>query len=313
MEVKNCVFDTELFELKQLADGIYAAIEKGREMVGSNAGFFRFGDDVIVFDTFLNIDGAEQLKNACLSYTGKMPTFIINSHSHSDHFIGNCVFPSSVRIISSKPARDSMLLVKSDLEQERSQYESRLNEIDESLKTAQDKTELQNLHNERFFISNMLKPAVPVRVADMTLEGELVIIKENRRLILKVFPVGHSAGDMIAVLPEDKICYTGDLLFIDSHPWIGSGDPEKLIAILEELLAYDIDHYVPGHGTIASKKDVELQIQYIKEILNLVDQKKSIEGAVFRTDELSPIFHNWSDLCFQWNINALMKRAKEQG
>ena len=41
--------------------------------------------------------------------TGKTVSFVINSHFHLDHVVGNCLFPNTTPIISSKPTYDDLI------------------------------------------------------------------------------------------------------------------------------------------------------------------------------------------------------------
>jgi len=308
IEIKDIEFDSELFSIKKLANGIFALIEKEKGKTGSNAGIIEIGDRVIVFDTFLNIDATEELKKACLDLTGKLPSLIINSHSHPDHIIGNCLFTSYTKIISSKGARKEIENFKSEFEQEKHIYSERVEEINDNLIKTDDKIEILNLKNELSFVSSFAKPNVYIRVPDTTFEKEMIFHSEEKSLYLNTYEIGHSIGDVLAYIPEAKICFTGDLLFVESHPWLGSGDPEQNIMILEELLKLDIEYFVPGHGRIATKKDIKLQIQYIREMIELVKSKKSTGDAKYSVDELSSVFNGWRDLCFQWNIDFLLGR-----
>ncbi len=306
MIIEDAAFDSELFVVKRLADGVFALIEReGR--TGSNAGIIDLGNDAIIFDTFLNIDAAGDLRRACKALTGKFPSFVVNSHRHADHIIGNCLFPEG-RVISSEKTRDAIIEFKKEFDREKPEYSGKAAEIQAKLEAATDKTEAADLKNELNFLSNMAKPQAAVRVPDMTFDGDIVFHGAKRSMRLQVYPVGHSLGDTAAFLPEDKICFAGDLLFFGSHPWIGSGEPEKLIGILGGMAGIDIRYFVPGHGPIGTKEDVEKEIRYLKEITALVESRKEAKAASFSVEELSPEFREWDDLCFQWNIRFLLGR-----
>jgi glyoxylase-like metal-dependent hydrolase (beta-lactamase superfamily II) len=153
---------------------------------------------------------------------------------------------------------------------------------------------------------------VEIRLPDLTVDEEIVLHGNKRSVKLLQYETAHSSGDIIAYLPDDKVCFMGDLLFTESHPWFGSGNPEKLENALEEILKFDIDYYVPGHGRLSMKEDVLLQMQYINEITELVEKKKSLDVKDYSTEELSPIFKNWKSLCFSWNIKYLIERIQKE-
>src|ERR1700675_1483080 len=53
--------DPSLFEIKKIADGVYAAISPGESKAGANAGFVIGDDGVAVIDTFEDASAAKVL------------------------------------------------------------------------------------------------------------------------------------------------------------------------------------------------------------------------------------------------------------
>lgn len=310
-DTKKIKLETLHFNLFELAEGVYAAIEKENN-TGSNAGIIDLGDCTVIFDTFLNIDAARELKRAAEQITGRMASYVINSHSHTDHFIGNCLFSERTAIVSTKPVRESIAKAKLEFESEKDQYAPRIKEIESSLKSGENLSNIQDLHNELLFLRNLVKRDVSIRVPNVTFEKEMMLHGSKRSLCLKAFDMAHSPGDVIAYLPDDKICFMGDLLSNRSHVWLGSGDPVGFTEVLEEILRYDLNDFVPGHGQLGSRADVLAQIQYINEILHLVRKKNSLNVGDYSIEDLSPMFRQWKSLCFSWNINFLVEKMKKE-
>lgn len=308
--MNNVKFESENFSILELTDGVFAAIEKGKN-AGSNAGIIDLGNYTVVFDTFLNIDASMELKRASEKLTGREASFVINSHSHTDHIIGNCLFKDNTVIISSKKVREMLEVTKREFQNEKHEYEPRLQEVETLINKTENSVELENLKNEMLFLKNLVKPGIEIKMPDLTIEKEIVLHGSKRSLQLLPYDIAHSPGDIVAYLPDDKICFMGDLLFSESHPWFGGGNPEKLINALKEILQFDIKYFVPGHGRLSSKDDVLLEQQYIKEIIQLVETKKSLNEEDYHIHELSPLFKEWRSLCFKWNINYLIERMQK--
>ena len=96
------------FTIKQLAPGVWAAINNdhyGHAIC--NAGIIDLGDQTVIFDPFMNLDAAEDLKAAAKQLTKRDASIVINSHYHNDHIRGNQAFPSA-RIISTQWTRDKI-------------------------------------------------------------------------------------------------------------------------------------------------------------------------------------------------------------
>lgn len=308
-KLKNINVDSQFFTVTGLTEGVYAVIEKEKG-TGSNAGIIDLGNHTVIFDTFLNIDAARELKQISKRLTGKDASFVINSHSHADHIVGNCLFSDSAAIISSKIVRDKIEKSGEEFEKEKVEYEPRIKEIENILNTGENNNEILDLDNELFYLKNFVKPEVSFKTPDLAFEKEIILYGSKRNLHLTAYDAAHSPGDVIAYLPDDNICFMGDLLFAERHPWLGAGNPERLKSILEELLSYNIEYFVPGHGCLSTKKDVLLEIQYINEILQLIETKKSLDVKDYSPNDLSPVFKEWTSLCFSWNVNSLLKRIK---
>ena len=88
------------FELKPLADGVFACIHKIGGRAISNAGIIDNGEATIIFDTFLDPCVAESFHDIVRTYGLSPVRYVINSHDHNDHVRGNQVFGEDVSIVS---------------------------------------------------------------------------------------------------------------------------------------------------------------------------------------------------------------------
>lgn len=310
-KLKEINIQSQYFTIIEMAEGVYAVIEK-EKTTGSNAGIIDLGDHTVIFDTFLNIDAARELKQISEKLTGKIASFVINSHSHTDHIIGNSLYSDNAVIVSSELTREEIEKAKEEFQIEKAQYPVRIKEIENVINTKEDKTEIADFNNELLFLRNLVKDDVVIEVPNLTFKREITLHGSKRSLYLTAYDAAHSKGDVIAYLPNDKVCFAGDLLFAESHPWLGSGNPEKLKSILEELHNYNIEYFVPGHGRLSTKNEVLLQIQYINEVLQLVQRKNSLDEKDYSLNDISPVFRQWNSLCFSWNIKFLLERIKNE-
>ncbi len=73
-------------------------------------------------------------------------------------------------------------------------------------------------------------------------------------------------GDAIAYLPAERTVFTGDILFVGSHPVMWAGPVGNWIAACERILALDVDIVVPGHGAITDKAGVRETRDYFRWI-----------------------------------------------
>jgi glyoxylase-like metal-dependent hydrolase (beta-lactamase superfamily II) len=309
----DLIRETKFFNLYEISQGVYAAIENASKQAGSNAGFVDMGDYTIIFDSLLDIEAAADLKKAAGELTDKNLKYVVNSHFHMDHVLGNCVYDFNTNIISSEVVRNKILEDgKKSFDEIKGLGNNTLIEIEEGIKNAVNHDEAEQLKNDYKYIKNIMRSDAALRIPEVVFEGGMSFYGSHKCVKLTAFEKAHSPEDTIMYLPKEKICFTGDLLFNKMHPWIGTGIPENYLKALEALLDLDAEIFIPGHGELSSNADIRLQVQYINELLALADK---VEGAgeqeyKYTLEDISEVFRSWDGLCFSWNMNFLMKRHK---
>ena len=157
-----------------------------------------------------------------------------------------------------------------------------------------------------------MRPDLQLRLPEITFTGELIIHGNNDELRLASIDVAHSPGDVFGYLPKARVCLAGDLIFCGEPPWIGAGHPREYLKAWDRLLELDTDCFISGHGGLATKTDIRLQIKYLNELLELVQQSLDAgEGNLTRQD-FSPEFRAWGGPVFQWNIDWMYKWMRQE-
>ncbi len=296
--------ETDHFRLLQVAAGVYAALEKEGSDTGSNAAFADMGEQVVVYDTFLSLDAAVELRDAIRQICGRDPAYVINSHMHLDHVVGNQVFDRRTVVVTSARVREAMLTdTAKALGSMQTHDPSVIAYLERAIREEQDLAKLANHKNSLKFLRNVLRPDLQLRYPELTFEHELTIHGAHDELRLTSLSVAHSPGDVFGYLPTAKVCLAGDLIFTSEPPWIGAGNPLEYLKAWERLIELDADCYISGHGPLATKDDIRLQIRYLNELLSLAKQRLAAgERAIARRD-FSPEFQAWGGPVFQWNID----------
>src|SRR5256884_4682593 len=105
----TCLAADDLFDIKPVADGVYAAIAKPAYKVNCNAAIILLDDTVLVVDTHSKPSAARALIEQIKKLTDKPVRYVVNTHFHWDHYQGNQAYPSSwpagVETISSEATR----------------------------------------------------------------------------------------------------------------------------------------------------------------------------------------------------------------
>src|SRR6185503_7573216 len=102
---------SELFELKPVADGVYAAIAAPRYKVNSNAAVILTNDGVVVVDSHSKPSAAQALYRDIQGITKQPIRKVINTHFHWDHWQGNQAYAATspnLEIITSERTKDNL-------------------------------------------------------------------------------------------------------------------------------------------------------------------------------------------------------------
>lgn len=269
MSTKPRIPESKHFRLEQLTNNIYAAVNNEGGWAISNAGIIDLGERVIVFDTFMTPQAGADLRQAAEILTGQKVSAVINSHYHNDHIWGNQSFLPDIDIISTTETR--RLITTVGIEEYRSYKETaspHLKSLEAEYRMEKDEKKRQQIFRWISYYEAMVKsfPKLEIILPNLTFDKDLELHGKQRLAILKAFQKGHTKSDAILYLPEEKIVFASDLLFIGGHPYLPDGNPESWKAILDELHTLDADIYVPGHGPVGSKADLKHMKRYIEYI-----------------------------------------------
>jgi glyoxylase-like metal-dependent hydrolase (beta-lactamase superfamily II) len=280
--------ERDLFELKPVADGVYAAIAEPRYKVNSNAAVILTNDGVVVVDTHSKPSAAHALYREIQAITKQPIVKIINTHFHWDHWQGNQVyaeaFPNLEIIASQRTAEDlsragagsgGIAYVEKQLgtlpdEIRRLEEESR-----QTAGTERSARLRSNMEQAQAYLEELkrFKPALPTR----TLTSSLTLNEGGREIQLLLLGRAHTDGDLFIYLPREKVVATGDAL-IDWMPFMNDGYPQDWIATLSALEGFDFTRIIPGHGEVAPREHLAFFRGYLSDLIAAV-RHAAADGA----------------------------------
>src|SRR6266581_2238440 len=232
--------DKDLFELKPVADGIYAAIAAPRYKVNCNAAVILTNDGVIVVDSHSKPSAAFALYREIQSVT-KMPIRkIINTHFHWDHWQGNQAYAEkfpNLEIIASERTRANLTSADAG--------SGGIGYVEKQLA--------------------QFKPTLPTR----TVSNSVTLKEGGREIQILVLGRAHTDGDVFIYLPREKVVASGDAL-IDWMPFLNDGYPEEWVQTLAALEKYDFDRVIPGHGDVMPKAQMAFFRGYLTDLIGAV-------------------------------------------
>ena len=271
----TCLGAEDLFDIKPVADGVYAAIAKPAYKVNCNAAIILLDNGVLVVDTHSKPSAARALIEQIKKLTDKPVRYVVNTHFHWDHYQGNQAYPSSwpagVEIISSEATRANIELlgiprVKHEIvtmPQEIEQLKSNLDKTSDSGRKEQLRTDL--LQAEAYLAE--LK-SMQVTLPTMTFDRSLILHRPSRTVEILWLGNAHTNGDVFVYLPREKVLVTGDALH-GWTPYMGDSYPFDWIQTLDAAEKLDFDHVIAGHGDVMrGKQRFDLWKQYFRDLLD---------------------------------------------
>ncbi|MBL0140880.1 MAG: MBL fold metallo-hydrolase [Betaproteobacteria bacterium] len=233
------------------------------EAYNANAGFVVTDDGVVVIDALGSPALGSELVKAIRRITSKPIRRVIVTHYHADHFYGLKPFKDAGADIW---AHRAALEYLTDGEAER-RREQRTRDL-----------------------SPWVTQDTPLIPADRWLDGDESFIQGGIRFEIQHFGPAHTPEDLVIVVPQEGVVFSGDLLFTGRVPFVGEADSKAWLVRLGRLIDLKPRLLVTGHGEVSKNpaKDLELTRDYLTflrtEMGKAVEDFVPFEDAYKRTD-----------------------------
>ncbi|MDN2566229.1 MBL fold metallo-hydrolase [Aquibium sp. A9E412] len=89
----------------------------------------------------------------------------------------------------------------------------------------------------------------------LTFSDRMSVHLGSRRVDLMFLGRAHTAGDIVAHVPDANVMFTGDIVEYKSACYCGDGHFHDWPATLEEIRAFDVDAIAPGRGDALVGRD----------------------------------------------------------
>jgi glyoxylase-like metal-dependent hydrolase (beta-lactamase superfamily II) len=215
--------------LRELAPDVFAVLgDSGRGVEGRpNAGFVVTTDGVLVIDALASPRQGEQLLRTIRRVTDRPIAWLVLTHHHPDHHFGAVVLRKAgarviahpdKRVLASEGGEDALIA---------------------------DWVRVVGLDAMRGF-EFADAPDRPVTTADTLRLGDKMIVITHPGS-------GHSPGDLLVWLPEERVLFAGDVLVEDGVSMVVDGNSSELLRVLDTVDGLDARLVVPGHGAIPAR------------------------------------------------------------
>lgn len=225
---------TGLGQREELAPGIFI----NTHYRGCTPGFVYTEEGVVMIDAPLipkqAIDWREQIEE---EYPGDPLLFMINTDHHRGHALGNQYF-MPCKVIAHERAHKEM-----------SGY------------TENFKERVRNSFKREPEIQSQLNNIIIIP-PHITFTNRATMLYGGRQLEL-MYVGGHTPATSLVWMPEEKICFVGDIVWVDQHPYMAQGNTLEWLRALELIRELGAERLVPGHGPICEPDATHRVAEYI--------------------------------------------------
>ncbi|RPI21202.1 MAG: MBL fold metallo-hydrolase [Actinobacteria bacterium] len=237
----------------EIGEGVF---RRRYEWVDLNIGLVLGADGALVVDTRTTPLEGRQLLADIARITALPVRWVVNTHWHWDHVLGNSEFAGAelwghqacAAHIAASGAADVASAVEWFPEERRAELDGVL-------------------------------PVAPGRTFGDTAQIDL----GGRSVTLRYHGLGHTDADISIAVDDEGVVFAGDLLESGAPPFFGDGYPLAWPATLRKHLAAGVT-YVPGHGAVMDRSAAEWQHEELAMVAAVCARAKAERVAPERAD-----------------------------
>ena len=201
----------------ELADGVYAYTAEG----DPNSGVIIGDDGVFVMDAQATPVQAQKLIDRIRGVTDKPIKHLVLSHYHAVRVMGAAAYDAQA-IIASRGTYENIV------ERGQQDFESEVGRF-------------PRLFEQVETVPGLTWPSV-------VFDTELTLYVGGREVRLLHLGRSHTKGDIVAWLPDCRVCFAGDMVEYEATPYTGDAYLSDWPATLDNLTALGSEKLVPGRG-----------------------------------------------------------------
>ena len=252
LEVKKVSFD-------KLSDHAYAYTAEG----DPNTGIIIGDDAVMVIDTQATPVMAQDVIRRIREVTDKPIKYVLLSHYHAVRVLGASAYGAE-HIIASEDTRDLIV--------ERGQF-------DKDSEIGRFPRLFQNVES------------VPDGLTwpTMTFNKKMTLWLGKLEVQILQLGRGHTKGDTVAWLPQEKILFSGDLVEFDATPYAGDAYFQDWPQTLDNIAALKPEKLVPGRGAALQTPD-QVQAGLAGTRAFISDLYESVKASAAQGEDLRKVY-----------------------
>ena len=222
-------------QARAVADNVYAIVTPTRDLPSpanggwnSNSAFVVTNDGVLLFDSGSSTGIGRAIRQTIAGVTPQPVRWIVNSHAHGDHWLGNAAFADSVEQVFASAE------VTMAIETGGSAWVGRFDAMTDGVTGDS-----------------------PILVPDSIVEQPMELSLGGEEIRFMLSGGSHSPGDLMLWLPRQQVLIAGDVIYSDRMPSTNAGDLRQWIETLAVLQQLQPRVVVPGHGAVTDVSGVD--------------------------------------------------------
>lgn len=278
------------YRLEKVAEGVYCATSTETAYVVANSAIVVGDESVLVVDSGATPSGGRALVRAVRTVTDRPIRYLVDTHFHFDHAFGNAGFAPETVIVSHEATR---ALLGPEALRGRT-YEgfvdplpSRVDQLRREAAAEPSVEKRRDLHARAEALGAYVQELASLTVVPpgVAFSESLTVDLGHREVQLLFLGRGHTAGDVVVLLPRERILCSGDL-FNGYIGYMGDAYVDEWADGLGRLAQLDFETVIPGHGAPFTGK---ARIPLVQACLrDLWRQAVDLRRAGVPADEAAP-------------------------
>jgi len=279
----------DIFIISKITPHVYIAHPGQIKRINSTSTIIVGSSFITIVESQTDVFMAAALISEIRKNISKLPIkYLIFSHAHLDHILGAGAFLKenpAIRIIAEQRAAAHIVMQgKSEIESWEAVIKLKINVAKDFAGTS--KTQAQ----KSYFIQTASELDTYYRdvhsskivAPNLTFSDSLTLDEDGLRMKLIYVGAGHTSGDIVVFIPEDRVLVTGDLVH-DFEPLFQDADPDSWIRVLDKIKHMDFDYFVGGHGDMHKGKEIinnwsAFMQELISKIRGAIREGQSLEN-----------------------------------
>lgn len=215
-----------------------------------NSCFVNMGKSYLVIDSGPTYQFAAQAYTKMKEIQALPVSFVINTHTHDDHWLGNAYYKElGVAILGSKEFANEPIVQETRMQ--------------------------MRITKEAYAGTKQVFPNILV-------EGEKTLEIDGKKVIIKsVNKKAHSNSDLYIYIPKYATVFAGDLVFNERIPSIRDGNVKNWIEALDTIRKIDAEFVIGGHGNLVDKHSMDATHAYLSELV------QNVSSAIEEGEEIA--------------------------